>query len=146
MELRNNARVRLFLRAAAAHEEAARLLLSRCSPNAASTLCGEVIYLSGYVAECGLKAVLLNWIPDSRHEKTMASFKTPKGVGHDLEKLRNAIIRAGCQVPTTTTSQVRLLAASWFTGMRYEGRRYSYEDAERLCEAGRGVLDWVKGD
>lgn len=146
MELRNTPWVNQFRRAAIVHAAAAKLLLSHCDPKAASTMCGEVIYLSGYVAECGLKAVLMSWMPDSRHEKTIASFKNPKGVGHDLEKLRNSIIRAGCQVPISTTSQVRLLAASWFTGMRYVGRRYSFEVAERLCEAGQGVLGWVKED
>lgn len=108
MELRNNARVRSFLRAAVAHEEAARLLLSHCSPKAASTLCGEVIYLSGYVAECGLKSVLLSWTPDRRHAKLVESFKEPKGPGHNLQTLREFLLRSGCPIPIAIREHLHL--------------------------------------
>jgi len=146
MELRNNPLVKQFRRAAIAHDESARLLLLHCSLGVSSPLCGEVIYLSGYVAECGLKAVLLNWSPDGQHENLIASFKKPKGLGHDLEKLRGLILRRGCPIPYEITEAMRILAAVWHTPMRYDGRRYSQADAARLYQAGRAILDWIIED
>ena len=143
MELRNTPWVNKFRRAAIAHEEGARYLLSHCSPKSASTLCGEVVYLSGYVGECGLKAVLMNWTPDSRHSKLIESFKKPNGAGRDLEKLRSALLGKGCPIPVQLTREVRLLASRWFSGMRYEGRRFHHGDATRLYGAGKFILDWV---
>ena len=144
MDLRSTPWVKQFRRAAIAHAAAAELLLTHCDPKSASAMCGEVVYLSGYVAECGLKAVLMSWTPDSRHSKTIASFKKPSGAGHDLEKLRNLIVVSGCPVPIRTTEQVRLLAARWFTGLRYEGRRFSFAGAARLHHAAQTVLVWVE--
>ena len=146
MELRNNSAVRVFRRAAIAHEEAARLLLSHCSKGESSTLCGEVIYLSGYVAECALKAVAFSWTPDKQHSKLEASFKTPKGPGHDLEKLRSLLIRKGCPVPTAVREVVALLSTRWYTQMRYSGRSYRYDEAAAIQAATGQILDWIRED
>lgn len=146
MELRNNARVRSFLRAAVAHEEAARLLLSHCSPKAASTLCGEVIYLSGYVAECGLKSVLLSWTPDRRHAKLVESFKEPKGPGHNLQTLREFLLRSGCPIPIAIREHLHLIAGVWSSQMRYMAKNYRYADTVALHAAAKRILDWILED
>ena len=126
MELRNTKWVNKFRRAAVVHEEGARLLLSHCSSKGSSTLCGEVIYLSGYVGECVLKSLLLSCTPDRGHEKLLKAFKSPKGPGHSLQKLHRLIAVTGFQMPAAMTSRVSIVAGSWNSGMRYDGFSYRY--------------------
>ena len=126
-----------------AHEEGARILLSHCSKGSASRLCGEVIYLSGYVAECALKAALFSWTPDSKHLKLVESFKKPKGAGHDLEKLRALLIRASCNFPKMATEAISLITAQWSTEMRYAGNSYRQDDAVLLYRASKVLFDWI---
>lgn len=146
MELRNQAHVRLFLRAAVAHEEAARLLVSHCSPKGVSTLCGEVIYLSGYVAECGLKSALLSWTPDRQHAKLLESFKKPKGPGHNLQMLRELLLRRGCPIPISIREQLHLITGVWSSQMRYTAKNFRHADAVALHGAALAILDWLLED
>ena len=143
MELQNNEWVRLFRGAMLAHEEGARLLLSHCHKDSASRLCGEVIYLSGYVVECGLKAVLFSWTPVSRHGKLVEVMKSPKGSGHNLHLLWERVVRAGCPVPTKVTEAVAAMAGRWKTEMRYAGGSFRHRDADYLYRTAKVVADWI---
>lgn len=143
MELRNTQWVKVFRGAMVAHEEGARILLSHCNKGSASRLCGEVIYLSGYVVECGLKAALFSWTPVSRHSKLVEVMKSPKGPGHNLMLLRERVVRAGCPVRTELTDAVSALAGRWKSEMRYGGGSYRHRDAEYLYRMAKVVFDWI---
>jgi hypothetical protein len=143
MELHNTKWVRVFRGAMLAHEEGARILLSHCRKGSASRLCGEVIYLSGYVAECGLKAALFSWTPVSRHSKLVESMKQAGGPGHSLIRIRDLLVRTGCPVRPDVTDALAALAGRWKTEMRYGGGSYRYRDADYLYRVARIVFDWI---
>jgi hypothetical protein len=144
MELQNNKWVRVFRGAMLAHEEGARLLLTHCRKGSASRLCGgEVIYLSGYVVECGLKAVLFSWTPVGRHSKLVEAMKKAGGPGHNLALLRERVAATGCPVPEKVTEAVSAMAGRWKSEMRYEGGSYRYRDTEYLFRVAKIVFDWI---
>jgi hypothetical protein len=143
MELHNNKWVRVFRGAMLAHEEGARILLSHCHPGSASRLCGEVIYLSGYVVECALKAALFSWTPVSRHAKLVEAMKKAGGPGHSLVRLRELLVRTGCPIRSDVTEAIASLAGLWKTEMRYDGGSFYYEDAEFMYQAAKVACDWI---
>jgi len=133
-----------FLRAAMVHEEAARLLLGHCPERALSKLAGEVIYLSGYVAECSLKSQLFRWTPKSRWQQVFDSFKNPRGLGHDLEKLRLALRRLGCPILEEMNQHLYLIGSLWSTQLRYDPVSRLPNDAKAVFEAAAAILNWAK--
>jgi len=127
-----------------AHEEGARILLSHCSKGSASRLCGEVIYLSGYVAECSLKSMLFRWTPASRWQRLFDSFKNPKGLGHDLVKLRAALLRAGCPISEDVNRHLYRVGNMWSTQLRYDPKSRTPNDAEAVYDSAKAILDCVR--
>ena len=68
--------VRRFYRAAEAHRDAARLLVDACPKQGSSTDGHDVVYLSGYIVECSLKALYLDRVPNRRHDEVVVWFKS----------------------------------------------------------------------
>lgn len=87
------AEVKRFNRAAAAHLDAARSLFSQCPAKGMSTRGHDVVYLSGYVVECVLKALLLSRSPEKHHAIVIRKLK--EEVGHNLEKLKVELVQKG---------------------------------------------------
>lgn len=85
--------VKQFARAASMHRAAARHILEDCPEKSFSILATEVIYLSGYILECSLKALVLSNTPLKQHDKMIERFKTE--IKHDLEKLRFVLHEKG---------------------------------------------------
>lgn len=112
--------VKRFYRAAAAHLDAARALLDRCPEKGLSTRGHEVVYLSGYVVECSLKALLLTQYPRKKHPELVEWFKTE--VKHNLERLRAELIDKGVNFPKGQTADLKLVHSRWYSEMRYDVR------------------------
>lgn len=133
-----------FLRAAEMHREAARTSLAQCPRRSTSRLATEVIYLSGYVVECGLKAVLVSHTPLKQHERLMEEVLKGR-IKHNLELLKDELIDKGIVWPLTRREQLRRVRSKWSSEMRYDARRSRREDAEEVLEAAEELFRWATG-
>jgi HEPN domain-containing protein len=137
--------VKRFIRAAAAHRDAAKQLLATCPEAATSTRGHDVVYLSGYVVECALKALYLSRRPEREHVEIQKWFR--EQIKHNLEGLAREIQDAGVVIPRLQKEKLlRVVRPNWFTEMRYDIRAWSREDAERVWEAAELIFRWVSGD
>jgi HEPN domain-containing protein len=98
--------------------------------------CGGAVYMAGYVIECMLKAAILGRTGLLRLEA--------KHQHHDLWRLIEA---AGLRSTLERFHDVRrtlgLLLMGWDVSIRYEGRRWTREDALRVVEATEYLRDWL---
>lgn len=138
-------KVREFMQAGQKHLEASALLLRGCPEHSASQMSGEVIYLSGYVVECCLKALLLSQIPSEKHDAMIEDFKKAKLYGHDLEKYRREVQRQMGTFSTIRRIQVGIVRSKWTSEMRYSSKRYDRKEAEFVFEAAREIYHWTQG-
>jgi HEPN domain-containing protein len=137
------AQVKQFNRAAAAHLGAARTLLDACPERTSSTRGHEVVYLSGYVVECVLKALLLSRTPRKKHPAELKRLK--EELGHNLEQLKNELSQKGVELPREQKENLKRVRPNWSSEMRYDVRRWKREDAERVVAAAEAIFDWVNG-
>lgn len=138
--------VKRLYRAAAAHLDAARALLSQCPEKGLSTRGHEVVYLSGYVAECSLKALLLTQYPQREHAELVAWFKSD--LKHNLEWLKEKLAEKGVNFPREQKENLRRLRRQdegWSPEMRYDIRAWRRDEAERVFLAAEAILIWVNG-
>jgi HEPN domain-containing protein len=138
------AQVKRFNRAAAAHLDAARKLLDVCPERTLSTRGHEVVYLSGYVVECVLKALFLSRTPRRKHPAELKRLK--EDVGHNLEKLKNELSQKGVELSREQKENFRRVRPEWSSEMRYDIRLWKREDAGRVFSAAEAIYDWVNGD
>lgn len=102
----------------------------------------DSMYLSGYCAECALKAIILRRTPSARRAGVAEGFRGAKT--HSFDHLKTLLNMVRCPLPAVESR--RLVAiASWSPGLRYEHGRRKREEAERFIEASRAIRDWVKG-
>ena len=136
--------VKRFARAASMHRAAARIVLDECPPKAYSILATEVIYLSGYVLECSLKALVLSNTPLKQHEKMIERFKAD--IKHDLEKLRLLLHEKGIEITKKNLTHFRQVFRIWNSEMRYEAKPREKLVAESIVAATESLADWIAGD
>jgi HEPN domain-containing protein len=137
------AEVKRFNRAAAAHLDAARSLLSQCPEKASSTRGHDVVYLSGYVVECVLKALLLSRTPEKKHSTELKRLK--EEFAHNLEKLKNELSQKGIEFPREQKEYFKRVRPKWSSEMRYDIRAWNREQAEHVFLAAEAIFDWVNG-
>jgi HEPN domain-containing protein len=135
------AEVKRFYRAAAAHLDAARELLDACPEKAASARGHDVVYLSGYVVECVLKALLLSRVPEKKHQTELKKLK--QELGHDLEKLKKELSQKGVDLPKEQKENVYRVRPMWSSEMRYDIRLWKRGAAERVFLAAEAIFGWV---
>ena len=136
--------VRLFLRTAAERLTDAEALYQSDRYGGAVYLggCGAV-YLGGYVAECGLKAMLLAAVPRYGEGEVLASFRG--AAAHSLYRLRGRYLNSrGAQFPAEVQRDFAVLA-DWTVDLRYNRSHVSGADAKaflrraatflRFCES-----------
>jgi len=131
-----------YHRAAAMHLEAAEVLLKHCSDKTKSRFATEVIYLSGYVAECALKSALLNRTPARQHRALLKRFRDPKAIGHDLEAMRLELRRIGVVFNIEVIDSLRLIRSHWNTQMRYTAKLYETQVASDIHLAAIRIFRW----
>ncbi len=135
--------VRRFIRAAAAHLDAVRELLGTCPEKVSSTRGHDVVYLSGYVVECSLKALLLSRHPEAKHEELIERFKSE--MKHDLEKLKRELSKKKVELPENQKENFKKVRPVWSSEMRYDIRAWHREEAERIFLAAEAIHGWVNG-
>jgi len=133
-----------FYRAAAGHRVAARALLDHCPEQTASVLGHEAIYLSGYVVECSLKALLLTRFPRAKHPEVVGWFK--RELKHDLERLKVELRKKGVGFPTVHVENLKRVRTVWGAEMRYNIRAWQRGRAVPVFLAAEGLFEWVVGD
>lgn len=137
------AEVKRFNRAAAAHLDAVRSLLSQCPEKGTSTRGHDVVYLSGYIVECILKALLLSRTPEKQHEAFLKKLK--EEIGHNLEKLKNELSQKGVELPREQKESFYRVRPVWYSEMRYDIRLWTLEEADRVFQAAESIFKWVNG-
>ena len=143
MKLPRQESAQSYQRAAFMHLEAAELLLKDCSKHTGSTLAAEVVYLSGYVAECALKSMLLTRTPLAKRKVLLENLRNPKLLGHDLEALHEELDLRGVQLRTSLVTDLQLVRRYWNPQMRYSALRYTREVAEKIFDAASRLLRWT---
>lgn len=138
--------VNAFARAGLMHRDAAKLLLRGCPQNGFSTLATEVIYLSGYVAECGLKALLVTHTPPRHHEAMLNRFKNPREIGHNLERLIDELERRNVRIPEKILAMTRRIRRQWSPQLRYSADRRATKIARSTFADADGFNRWVNGE
>ncbi len=140
---RKFAEVRRFIRAADAHIDAARQLLAACPERTSSTRGHDVVYLSGYVIECSLKALLLSCYPEAKHEELIGRFKSD--IKHDLEKVKYELSKKKVELPQEHKDHLKWVRQKWSSEMRYGIRAWTRDEAERVFLAAEAIYEWVNG-
>lgn len=136
--------VKRFIRAAAAHRDAASLLLKGSPANAISTRGHDVVYLSGYVVECSLKALYLNQHPQRQHQELVDWFR--ERLKHNLEWLARELLVKGVVIPRVQKENLnRIVRPNWYSEMRYDIRGWNRVEAARVFVAAESIYNWVSG-
>lgn len=122
------------------HREAAGLLLVSTTGDTRSLLATEVVYLSGYVLECSLKAYLLHATKPKTHKAWIEKFKAN---GHDLDGLLKWLAKKRRPLPDNMMSKYRIVRKYWSSQLRYDARTHSRSTAVTVYEAADELFDWV---
>ena len=104
----------------------------------------DQMYLTGYVVECALKALILHDAP--KRERRRIHEEITRGAGcHDYEKLKHVYERGRRTFPLEGTKILRrLMRYNWSTALRYEvGKGDRTLASDFLREANR-FLVWVE--
>jgi hypothetical protein len=134
-----------YRRAAAMHYDAARFLLDQFQGRGSSPHACEVVYLSGYIAECILKALLLTRTPPRLHPCLLEELKDPKVYGHDIEAVRETLQVNGLVISSQHLAQIRTVRGKWSTHLRYTARRILWPDASKVLESAESIYHWING-
>jgi HEPN domain-containing protein len=127
--------VNQFLRAAEQRFSSATILLH-------NSMWFDAAYLSGYVPECALKALILSKVrPQSRQDFKSEHFRGNRA--HNYDYLKGLIKNLGIVLPIDVAMAIKRIA-SWSTDMRYEAGRGNAEESELFLKSAKIVLDWVK--
>lgn len=126
---------RRFYRVALQRMDDGKLILEHLNrPTAA-------IYLTGYAAECILKALLLASTPKNERNQTLAQFMGPKG--HDLYWLGKQLRQRGVMMPPQVTRAFAYVT-TWSTSLRYDPSGQARDTAETFLACTESVLEWAK--
>src|SRR4051794_6089757 len=120
--------VKRFYRAASAHLDAARALVGGCPEKSASTRGHDVVYLSGYVVECALKALLLHQHPQRKHQELVEWFR--EKLKHNLELLKEKLDKKGVNFTREHDENLKRVRTKWSSEMRYDVRGWVRDEAE----------------
>lgn len=134
-------KVKQLYRAAGTHLDAARALLGCCPERASHVRGHDVVYLGGYAVECSLKALLLSRYPSSRHDDRMRWFRSE--IKHDLERVKAELRSKKVTMPAGQAANFVLVRSKWSSEMRYETRRWSWDDADRVFRAAEALSGWA---
>jgi hypothetical protein len=104
----------------------------------------DQMYLTGYVVECALKALILHVTPESERQLTLEALSRG-AASHDFENLKTIYQRDGKQFPLEGAKILkRLVKYQWKTALRYQvGKGNRREAAAFLAEA-YSFLEWVR--
>ena len=102
-----------------------------------------MVYLSGYVVECSLKALFLSQIPGKQHDEIVDWFRAE--VKHNLERLRVELLKQGVIVPKDQLQHIKRVRSNWYSEMRYKTHAWSRDEAEKVCLAAERILEWSTG-
>lgn len=130
-----------YYRAAGMHLEGADAIVRECPGKSWSVLAHEAIYLSGYVVECALKALVVSLTPPRRHAELVEELRME--VKHNLDKLRHLLSQRGVELPAVQRPRFVLVRSVWSSEMRYEPLPRDREDAAAVRDAARGLYLWA---
>jgi hypothetical protein len=119
----------VYARAAEMHREASRTLILAMRGVARSLVGCEIVYLSGYIAECILKAVLISYTPVAKRSRMLEDMLNPNKIGHDLELIRRQLSLRNCHLPAEPMRSLRFVRSHWSSQLRYSARAWSMTDA-----------------
>ena len=124
-------------------QRAARQRLSTAEFLLRHTYALDAVYLSGYVIECSLKALILDHA--QQQEQTELLKKITSGSrGHDREMLGGILRERGTQIPLDIIRRFRRFP--WTTSLRYETGRKPMGEARGYLATAKQVYDWVQGE
>lgn len=104
----------------------------------------DAVYLSGYVIECSLKALILAVTPEKERADILKQI-TAGSRGHDREILSGLLKDKdpGIRIPVEIVCGFRRFP--WTTSLRYETGRKRTGEARGYLKAAERVYNWVEG-
>lgn len=103
----------------------------------------DAVYLSGYVTECSLKALILERTPEPERADTLARI-TKGAQGHNPEVLSGVLRDLGIRIPLGIVSRFRRF--QWTTSLRYQAGRKPNNEARGYLRTAELVYNWVNGE
>jgi HEPN domain-containing protein len=104
----------------------------------------DQMYLTGYVVECALKALILKDTPDSDRQAALDDLRRG-AAAHDYERLKGIYQRGGRQFPLEGTKILRRpVKYHWTTALRYQVGRGNREEASTFLRDAKEFLEWVE--
>lgn len=101
------------------------------------------VYLAGYAVECMLKTLILNSLPEKRHEKAEAQFRGQRA--HRYEWLRSRYAQAHAPGLPAVISKSLVFVSTWDTALRYTPGLGEREDSLRFLREVQKILKWADG-
>jgi hypothetical protein len=141
---RRDPRVIRFIRVAEMHRDAATALIETLSRRSASRAANVVIYLTGYILECSLKAWMISLTPVGKREMIVKQFRGRKA--HDLRMLGEEIRQRNRVIPDRIAKGIRLIASVWSTEIRYDPRNRRHDDAALCLRSATDVMKAILGE
>jgi hypothetical protein len=132
-----------FVRAEEMHRDAAESLIRSLPQTASSRQANVVIYLTGYVAECSLKAWILSVTPRPKQASMVNEFRGRKA--HDLHWLSDLIRRRNVKISERIVIAIRIVASVWSSDLRYDVKHRRHDDASHSLTAATLLFDTIKG-
>jgi hypothetical protein len=105
----------------------------------------DQMYLTGYVVECALKALILHDTPESKRQSAFEELSHGAS-SHDFEYLRAIYQRSsGKRFPPDGVKILKgLVKYRWRTAWRYQVGKGNRQDAAAFLSEARCFLEWVK--
>jgi HEPN domain-containing protein len=101
----------------------------------------DAMYLSGYVVECSLKALILELSPEA--ERANALLRITSGAKmHNFEVLAGELSRFNCALPTEIAKRFRRW--KWSVNLRYETGHGNSSETLGFLRTAQAVYDWVE--
>jgi HEPN domain-containing protein len=102
----------------------------------------DAMYLAGYTVECSLKALILEYTPESDRNATLKKISSGKKM-HEPELLGGILKELGHRIPLELVH--RFQRSGWTTALRYEYRQTDKGETRGFLKTAKAVCDWVEG-
>jgi HEPN domain-containing protein len=126
-----------YRRAATQRLDAANFLLKN------SSYYLDALYLAGYVAECSLKALILERTPKSKWAAACEEIGSG-AKAHNVDFLKGILNRRQCSIPDEIGESLEVVKCEWITKLRYVGALIPFKEAEAFIGHVALIYQWAE--
>jgi hypothetical protein len=128
---------RSYRRAATQRLDTAKFLLKNFNYNL------DAVYLAGYVAECSLKALILDRTPKKNWAATCQEISSG-AKAHNIDFLEEILRRTKGSIPDEIVKSLNVVRVAWMTNLRYLGAMIPFLEAEYFIKHVTAINEWAE--